>query len=257
MKLSVIIIAKNEQTVIRDCLESIQGLADEVILVDSDSSDATIKIAREFTAKIISAPTGDYSQLRNLGLKSATGDWLFYIDADERATPELIQEISQIMRSQGDPLRSYNLRSYKLYRKNIVFGRFIKHAGYWPDPVHRLFKKEALTGWTGRLHESPTVTGKIGLITTPITHYTVRSISAALEKSRAWSAIEAQLLFEANVPKVTWWKIIKAFKLELFRQLILRAGFLDGMPGFVLAYIRAYHQASVLVNLWHFQHQKS
>jgi len=88
-----------------------------------------------------------------------------------------------------------------------------------------------------------------------LAHYTIRSIAAALEKSRDWSAIEAQLLFEANVPRVTWWKIIKAFKLEFLRQLVLRLGVLDGMPGFVLAYIRAYHQASVLVNLWQKQQQ--
>lgn len=247
MKLSVIVITKNEQGVMKECLESILKVADEIILVDSGSTDDTVKIARELGAKIIAA-SGDYASLRSAGLKAAEGEWVFYIDADERVTAELIQEILQV--TQGEALRSY-----KLPRKNIVFGRWIKRGGYWPDPVHRLFKKEALTGWTGRLHESPQVIGQVGYLKQPLVHYTVRSIAAALEKSRDWSAIEAQLLFEANVPKVTWWKIIKAFKLELARQLILRLGILDGMPGIVLAYIRAYHQASVLVNLWQKQQQ--
>lgn len=249
MKLSVIVIAKNEQGVIKECLESTLKVADEIILVDSGSTDDTVKIAKELGAKIIAAG-GDYASLRNAGLKVAAGEWVFYIDGDERATAELIQEILQV--TQGLPLKSY-----KLKRKNIVFGRWIKHGGYWPDSVHRLFKKEALTGWTGRLHESPQVIGQVGYLKQPLVHYTVRSIAAALEKSRDWSAIEAQLLFEANVPPVTWWKIIKAFKLELVRQLILRLGILDGMPGIVLAYIRAYHQASVLVNLWHLQQRTS
>lgn len=247
MKLSVIVLTKNEATVIKDCLASIKDLADEIILVDSGSTDDTVKIAKEFGAKIIAAG-GDYANLRNTGLETGGGEWIFYIDADERLTPELTQEIKATI---SEP----HAISYKLQRKNIVFGRWIKHGGYWPDPVHRLFKKEALTGWTGRLHESPRVIGKVSYLKQPLVHYTVRSIAAALEKSRDWSAIEAQLLFEANVPRVTWWKIIKAFKLELVRQLILRLGVLDGMPGFVLAYIRAYHQASVLVNLWQKQQQ--
>jgi len=246
MKLSVIVLTKNEAMMIKDCLASIKDLADEIILVDSGSTDDTVKIARELGAKIISA-SGDYASLRNVGLKAASGEWIFYIDADERVSPELADEIKQIAKGEAT--------SYKLNRQNIVFGRWIKHGGYWPDPVHRLFKKEALTGWTGRLHESPQVIGKVGYLKQPLAHYTVRSIAAALEKSRDWSAIEAQLLFEANVPRVTWWKIIKAFKLEFLRQLVLRLGVLDGMPGFVLAYIRAYHQASVLVNLWQKQQQ--
>ena len=245
-RLSVIIIAKNEAKMIPDCLKSIKPLADEIILVDSGSTDSTVAISREFSATIIAAD-GDYSQLRNAGLKAAAGTWVFYIDADERATPELVQEVKTTISAPA-------AASYKLPRQNIIFGRWIKHGGYWPDPVHRLFQKTNLTGWTGKLHESPQVTGPVGLLHHHLIHYTARSIHTALSKSKHWSAIEAQLLFEAKVPPVAWWKIVKAFKLELFRQLVLRTGFLDGMPGIILAYIRAHHQASVLVNLWHLQH---
>ena len=254
MKLSVIVLTKNEAMMIKDCLASIKDLADEIILVDSGSTDDTVKIARELGAKIISA-SGDYASLRNVGLEATSGEWIFYIDADECVSPQLADEIKQIAKGEALPQQGLSLQSYKLPRKNIVFGRWIKHGGYWHDPVHRLFKKEVLESWTGKLHESPQVVGEVGQLKQPLAHYTVRSIAAALEKSRDWSAVEAQLLFEANVPKVTWWKIIKAFNLELFRQLILRLGILDGMPGLVLAYIRAYHQASVLVNLWQKQQQ--
>jgi glycosyltransferase involved in cell wall biosynthesis len=246
MKLSVIVLTKNEQEMIRDCLQSARQLAGEIIVVDSGSTDDTVKIATEFGAKII-ATSGDYASLRNAGLEAASGEWVFYLDADERVSPQLAQEI---LASQG-----VALRSYKLPRKNIVFGRWIKHGGYWPDPVHRLFQKEALKGWTGKLHESPQVVGQIGQLKQPLAHYTVRSMAAALEKSRDWSAIEAQLLYEAKVPRVAWWKIIKAFKFEFIKLFIFKLGFLDGMPGFILAYIRAYHQASVLVNLWQKQQQ--
>src|SRR3989344_8259075 len=252
MKLSVVIIAKNEQEVIGGCLGSVKDLADEIIVVDSGSTDDTVKIARELVAKIISA-SGDYASLRNVGLKAASGEWIFYIDADERVSPELTNEIRETVNYPLDARRYCS--SYKLPRKNIIFGRWIKHGGYWPDPVHRLFKKEALTGWTGRLHESPQVIGKMGYLKQPLAHYTVRSIAAALEKSRDWSAIEAQLLFEANVPGVTWWKIVKAFCFKLLSQLVIKRGIWDGMPGFILAYIQAFHKASVLVNLWQKQQQ--
>jgi len=249
MKLSVIILTKNEQDMIKDCLLSIKDLADEVIVVDSNSTDKTIKLAERLGAKVIPG-TGDYATLRDTGLKAATSGWIFYLDADERVSLKLATEIKQTIRQPFS-------QSYKLPRKNIIFGRWIKHGGFWPDPVHRLFKKEALTGWTGKLHESPRVSGPVGLLKNSLTHYTARSITKALTKSKHWSAIEAQLLYEAKAPRVAWWKIIKAFKFEFFHLFILKLGFLDGMPGLTLSFIRAHHQASVLVNLWQKQQQPS
>ena len=247
MKLSVIIIAKNEAKIIKDCLGSVKSLADEIILVDNQSTDKTAAVAKSTGAKVF-AGVGDYSQLRNMGLKAASGDWIFYLDADERVTSQLAQEILSVI---DNPLAD----SYKLPRQYIFLNRWIRHAGYWPDPTHRLFKKPALKKWTGKLHESPHVTGPIGQLKHPLLHSSPRSITAALEKSRSWAEIEAKLLFEAHAPKVTGLKILKAFCAHLFRQLVLRRGLFDGVPGLILAYIQAIHQASILINLWQLQTQ--
>lgn len=246
--ISAIIITKNEAKMLPSCLKTLKWV-DEIIVVDAQSEDETVTLAKKFAAKIVTVPDGtDYSTSRNIGQKTATGDWLFYVDADERITSELKKEILSTICD----LRS-KIYSYKLSRQNIMLGQWLKHGGFWPDYVHRLFHKDALIKWTGKLHESPTVKGEIGTLTHPIKHYTARTIRMALAKSARWAPIEAQLLYQANSPQVIWWKLIKVFFQKLFSVWIIKAGFLDGTRGFILAFIQATHQMSVLTSLWELQ----
>jgi len=250
MKLSAIIITKNEQVMLPECLKTLDW-ADEIVVVDSQSQDRTVNIAKNVGAKIISVPSGtDYSTARNLGLAAAKGNWILYIDADERVSPQLKREI--ISAARNNPGET----SYKVPRKNIMLGMWLKHGGFWPDYAHRLFSKDALIKWTGKLHESPTTKGTINKLKNPLTHYTARTISSALTKSAHWAPIEAKLLLGANASRVTWWRVIKVFKSKFFQVYIKRKGFLDGTRGLILAFIQAHHQASILVNLWQFQQQK-
>jgi len=255
MAITAIIITKNEETMLPDCLKSLNWV-DELIIVDSDSQDKTTEIAKKYNSKIISTPDStDYATARNLGLKHAARSWIFYIDADERVTSSLKKEIQDATStSSPQPI------SYKIPRQNIMLGRWLKHGGFWPDHVHRLFNSHALVKWTGKLHESPTVIGKTKSLSNSLQHFTARTISSALQKSALWAPIEAQLLFKAKSPKVSSLKIIKAFFQKLFQNLIVKKGFLDGARGIILAYIQASHHASTLVSLWQIQnssHEKT
>lgn len=249
MAISAIIITKNEAKMLPGCLKTLKW-ADETVVVDSESTDNTIDIARKAGAKIITVPDGtDYSTSRNTGQKTANNDWLFYVDADERVTPELRTEIKKTIGT-----NKLETRSYKLSRQNFMLGKWLKHGGFWPDYVHRLFHKDALVKWTGKLHESPTVKGEVSTLINPIKHYTARTIRGALAKSARWAPIEAKLLHQANVPQVTWWKLGKSFLQKFSGVYISKRGFLDGTQGFILAFVQATHQMSVLISLWELQH---
>ncbi len=246
--ISAIIITKNEAKMLPGCLKTLKWV-DEIIVVDSESTDETSEIAKKYGVKVITVPDGtDYATSRNVGQKTATSNWLFYVDADERITPALKQEILSILHS------SFSiLHSYKLPRQNIMLGQWLKHGGFWPDYVHRLFQQQALVKWTGKLHESPTVKGEIGIFANPIKHLTARTIRGALAKSARWITIEAQLLEQANAATVHWWKPIKAFVQQFFLVFIIKQAWKDGYRGFILAYIQSFHQMSVLVRLWELQ----
>ncbi|MBI2010583.1 MAG: glycosyltransferase family 2 protein [Candidatus Chisholmbacteria bacterium] len=261
MSLSAIVITRNEEAMLPGCLKSL-AFADEIIVVDAESHDKTINIAQKYHAKIITVPAdSDYSYSRNQGMKVAIGDWLLYIDADERVSQALREEIKQVVKDRvflQDPVLSTSQAlSYKIPRQNIMLGRWLKHGGFWPDTVHRLFSKNALIKWTGKLHESPTVRGEVKNIHHPLKHYTARTVRGALRKSSKWSQLEAGLLLKANSPKVNGLKVLKAFNTKLFDVYIKRLGFLDGARGLILAFIQAQHQASVLVNLWQMQNKDS
>jgi len=245
--ISAIIITKNEAKMLPGCLKTLQWV-DEVVVVDSESQDDTVNIAQKTGARVITVPDGtDYATSRNSGKKVAKGDWLIYVDADERVSPELKKEIISAT--------SYRLQttSYRIPRQNFMLGKWLKHGGFWPDYVHRLFHQPALVKWTGKLHESPTVKGDVGFLKTPIKHYTARTVKGAMAKSARWVTIEAQLFQQANVPKVVWWKPIKAFMQQFLQVFIFKHGWKDGTRGFILAYIQAFHQMSVLVRLWELQ----
>ncbi len=258
MSISAIIITHNEAKMLPGCLKSIEKLANEIVIVDSESSDQTVNIAQAHQAKIIIIPLNtDYASARNSGLAAASGEWILYIDADERITSKLKKEIFEITNyltaQQAHSPTASRYSSFKIPRQNIMLGAWIKHGGFWPDPVHRLFKKTALIKWSGKVHESPVVKGEVGLLNYPLKHYTARSINSALQKSYRWSSIEAQLLYEASTTRVAWWKLIKAFIQKFIEIFICKQGIRDGIRGLILAYIQAFHQMSVLVSLWQLQ----
>ncbi|MBU3956795.1 glycosyltransferase family 2 protein [Patescibacteria group bacterium] len=251
MKLSVIIIAKNEEKMIKDCLESVRQLADEIIYIDTGSTDKTSQIAKQYATKSINLPFKGlaYSQWRNRGLREAKGEWILYVDADERITPELRKEIQETM-----PNTQYT--AFAIPRRNFLLGKELRWGGWWPGYVKRLYKRDKLKRWRGELHEEPVFEGELGHLKEPMIHLQPKSIEPMLEKSIRWSKIEAKLLHEANHPPVTWWRILRMGATTLFDRLIKKQGFRDGTEGWIESIYQAFHTMIIYMQLWEMQVKK-
>ncbi len=236
---------------IGDCLESIKW-ADEIILIDSGSTDKTIEIAKKFGAKVIEVPSKklEYAKWRNKGLETAKGDWVLYLDADERVTPELKKEILQII-----SLKKPQHWAYAIPRRNFLLGKELRWGGWWPGYVKRLYKRDKLKKWQGELHEEPVFEGKLGHLKEPMIHLQPKSIEPMLEKSIKWSKIEAKLLHQANHPPVTWWRILRMGATTLFDRLIKKQGFRDGTEGWIESIYQSFHTMIIYMQLWEMQQQ--
>lgn len=249
MKLSAIVITKNAAAKISGCLASLK-FADEVIVVDSGSTDNTKELAVKLGAKVFEVENGGYSHSRNIGAQKAKGDWLLYVDADERVSLELAGEIDKRINGQIDN----QITSFKIYRKNIILGKWLRHGGWWPDPVHRLIKKSALKEWQGKLHEYPVIEGETGIITEPVIHYSKDSISQMVQNSRLFAPIEAGLKLKAGHPPVKIYHFILAMWREFWARGVLKAGWLDGIAGIIEIFYQMFHQFMVYSILWQMQY---
>lgn len=250
MKLSVVVIVKNEEEMIADCLESARW-GDEVVLLDGGSTDKTLEIAQQYKAKIIKQKTEEknYASWRNQGKDEAQSEWILYLDADERITPLLKNEIQQTINNK-------QYEAYAIPRRNFLLGRELKHGGWYPDYQVRLFHKSKLRGWVGDLHEQPEIEGSIGKLENPMVHLQPEKIEPALDKSINWSTIEARLLFESDHPQATWWRVLRMGATTLFERLIKKQGFRDGIEGWIESIYQAFHTMIVYMRLWEFQKEK-
>jgi glycosyltransferase involved in cell wall biosynthesis len=229
-KLSVIVITKNEAHNIRACLESV-AWADEIIVVDSGSTDETVAIAREFTSRVYSHDWPGFGAQKNRALGYATGDWVLSLDADERVTPELRAQINNLMeRADKD--------GYLLPRLSQFCGQFIRHSGWYPDYVLRLFKRVRGHFSDHLVHENVILQGSVGKLTSPLLHYSYLTAADVDRKVEQYASAAAQQMhnkgkvaygFDAPV-RAAW---------ALFRTYCLRLGFLDGVAGFRIACMNA------------------
>lgn len=245
MKTSAIIIAKNAGRLIEDCLESVSWV-DQIVLVDTGSTDETLELAKRFGVKVVETKDGDFSEWRNLGAKSAKSDWLLYIDSDERVTEKLREEIKRTILEGVDV-------AYAIPRKNFLLGHEMHWGGWWPDYVLRLIRKDALIEWRGKLHEQPKIKGKVGKLRNPLIHVTHRSLSEMVEKTNDWSEIEAQLLFVSHHPKMTWWRFFSVAFREFWYRGVLKLGFLDGPVGIIEIIYQMYSRTITYAKLWEMQ----
>lgn len=245
MKLSVIIIAKDAEEQIADAIESVRELADEVIVVDNGSTDRTREIAQYLKAKIIKHETRNFSELRNAGLKNATGDWIFYIDTDERITELLRENIKSGIRNQES-----EIAAYKIKRKNFYLGN---HEWPYIERMERLFKRSKLKGWKGKLHESPIIEGQVRELEGFLLHYTHRDLSSMIQKTIEWSQIEAELRFKAGHPKMTWWRFIRVMLTAFFDSYIRQGGWKIGTVGLIESIYQAFSIFITYARLWEIQ----
>jgi hypothetical protein len=247
--ISAIVITKNEEEKIGECLESLSWV-DEILVIDTGSEDKTIEIATKKKAIVVSYIKGGFSDWRNQGAKEARSDWLLYVDADERVTPLLRKEILRTIKDSTD------IALYAIPRRNIILGKEMKYGGWWPDYVKRLMKKRSFLKWEGDLHENPIVKGKLGHLKNPFVHIKHAKLSEMVEKTNKWSEIEAKLLLKSGHPKMVWWRFFRIMITELWHRLIRLKGFMDGTEGVVYAIYQMWSKFVTYGKLWEMQLEK-
>ncbi len=246
--LSAIIIAKNEEERIKVCLESVKW-ADEIILADNGSSDKTKQIAREYTNKIFEFDGLDFSEIRNKAFEKSLGEWVLYLDADERVLSPLRNELESLI-----TFADYS--AFAISRKNIIFGREVNYGFYKKDWVIRLFKRSDFIKWSGKVHESPKFKGKLGYTKNSLLHLTHRDIDQIVIKSLEWSKIDAQLRFESGHPKMSGWRFLRILFGEIFNQGIKRGGFFNGTVGVMDSILQSFSMFMTYIRLWQMQQDK-
>lgn len=225
--LSVILIVRNEAETIRETLRAV-AWADEIVVVDSGSSDDTVAICREFTDKVWITDWPGFGVQKNRALGYATGEWVLSIDADERVTPALQAEIAAALAAPGACV------AFELPRLSRYCGRAIRHSGWWPDPVCRLFKRGTARFSDDRVHERLVVDGPVGRLRQPLQHESFRDLDEVLAKVNHYSSESARML-QARGKRASLRKALGHGLWAFIRTYVLKRGFLDGREGFILA----------------------
>lgn len=226
--LSVAIITKNEEGNIKDCLQSVI-FARQIVVVDSGSTDKTLAIAQEFGCDIYQEGWHGFGAQKQLAINRCAQPWILVLDADERIPPETAAVIKSIITSSD-----IGAAGFTFSRKNYFQGRWIKHAGWWPDRILRLFKKNAGGMTKAAVHEAVEVQGRINNLDTPIEHYTESDLSKILLKIDKYSSLGANETFAAgkrSSPQGAFFRGLFTFVQDYF----LRGGLLDGKQGLTLA----------------------
>lgn len=247
-KLSVAIATFNEEKNIADCLKSISQLADEIIIVDGTSQDKTVEIAKKYTGKILVTENKPmFHTNKNMAIDDCTSPWVLLLDADERVTKELADEMKKIAK-EGSHFSAFWIR-----RKNYFLGKWLKKGGAYPDPVIRFFKKGK-----GRLpevsvHEQLKVQGEVGWLKNDLMHLADPSFSRYLLRSNRYTTLEAENIFQKNpgtgIFSIINYLFIKPF-IRFFLIYIRHLGVLDGFAGLVWALYSALHIVTSYVKYW-------
>tara|TARA_B100000767_G_C19728465_1_gene520538 strand:+ start:778 stop:1572 length:795 start_codon:yes stop_codon:yes gene_type:complete len=230
MDISVYIIAFNESEKIRDCINSVLW-ADEIIVADSHSTDGTIEIAQELGAKVVQIPFNGYGALRNEAISHCSGDWIFSLDSDERCTIEVRDEIISL-------IQETTLEIYRVPRKNFYMGRWIKHSGWFPNYRQpQLFKNGKMSYSLESVHEGYInhSNKKIGTLKNIIWQLPFKDAEEIIYKTNRYSSLGVSKLQDKGVNG----SILKAFLhgvWSFLKHYIFKLGFLDGGPGFVIAF---------------------
>ena len=227
MRLSVIIITKNEEKNIRTCLDSIAWV-DEIIVLDSGSTDNTVTICKEYSDKVYETDWIGFGQQKNRALKYASGDWILSLDADEWITPELKAEILMAIQNPGRYV------AFEIPRLSSYCGQYMHHSGWWPDYVTRLCRRGMARFNEQIVHERMIADGSVGRLSNHIMHSSFKDLEHVLTKLNRYSTDNANMLLDKG-EKSSLLKAILHGLWSFIHTYIVRAGFLDGRMGFILA----------------------
>lgn len=235
------IITHNEERNIEDALRSAADFS-EIIVVDSFSTDRTIGICRKYTDRVYQHEWPGYAKQKQRAVDYAAGPWVLILDADERITAELREEIAAVIEQTGHD-------GFSLQRKNFFLNRWIRHSGWWPDSIVRLFRKEKGALEDREVHEKVVIRGSVGDLSGCLEHYTYRTISDYVRKMDTYSGLAArEIRRRSGRPGLISLLVRPCF--TFFRMYILRLGFLDGMHGLLLAVLYGYYTFLKYAKAW-------
>lgn len=250
-KITVIIQVYNEEKNIAEAIQSGKLLSHDILVIDTESTDNTVEIAKKEGAQVKSFPNSHYVEpARQFGIEQASGDWVFILDADERLTPELAEEIKKILPTTHN---SY----FKIPRQNI-FGnkKWLEHGGWWPDLQMRLIKKADFVSWPSRIHATPEIKGTEGHLNNAFKHLFHGDIQQMVQKTGIYENIESDLLFKAN-RSVSTLILFRKFLGELSRRLLKRKGYADGDVGVIESVYQAFSKTITYIFLYEKKNSRS
>ena len=229
--LSAVVITRNEEANIGRCLQSLQ-IADEIIVIDSGSTDRTVEIAESMGARVFSIQWTGYGPAKKEGVSKASGKWIISLDADEELSPELAREIS------GTVLLEMEHNGYYTRRKTNFLGRWIYHCGWYPDYVLRLFKKADGDFNDSVVHERVVLNGRTGFLKGEILHYSYKNVERYFEKFNNYTTMGAEQAYKSG-KKAGWYHIALKPPVAFIKHYIMKLGFLDGLEGFIISVFSA------------------
>ncbi|WP_420642109.1 glycosyltransferase family 2 protein [Candidatus Leptofilum sp.] len=231
-ELTAVILTLNEANHITECIQSLSW-ADRVVVFDSYSRDDTAVLAEAAGAELLYSKFENYAQQRNAALDSLQTDWVFFVDADERGTPELGTEIRRVMAERLE-------RGWYVPRHNYIFGKLTKGAGWFPDYQLRLFKHGHVR-YERPVHEVAVVDGEIGNLQQPLIHYNYRDVGHFRAKQRAYTSYDASILYNEGIKPKPHNYILQPLR-QFHWRLITLAGYKDGLHGLRLSLYMAYYE---------------
>ncbi|MCL4353574.1 glycosyltransferase family 2 protein [Patescibacteria group bacterium] len=249
--ISAVVLTKNEEKNIVDCFETLLW-CDEIVVIDDYSKDRTIEIIQnqESRIKIYRRHlAGDFSAQRNFGLDKARGDWIIFVDADERVPSSLREEIVQLA---ANPISRFD--GFYIQRRDFMWGRQLRHGETGNIKLLRLAKKNA-GRWEGKVHEEWRIRGRIGRLENPLLHYPHQTISEFLKEINFYTDLRSQELYTIGIHG--YWLSVIFYPLgKFFLNYFFKMGFLDGLPGFVFSVFMSFHSFLVRGKLWTIYHKK-
>jgi glycosyltransferase involved in cell wall biosynthesis len=249
--ISVVILTKNEEKNIKDCIQSLE-FCDEIIILDDYSTDKTLEVVKRISDERIKSfqhhLNQDFSQQRNLGLSKATCAWVLFVDADERVPEKLKKEIEIAV------LSGYTYNGYFLKRQDVMWGKKLTHGETANITLLRLAKKDVGV-WKGPVHETWNVKGKVGELSSPLEHYPHQTLKEFIREIDWYSSLRAKELHNQKI-RSNFFSTILYPKVKFIQNYFLRMGFLDGIQGFLVACVMSLHSFLVRAKLYQLNHEK-
>lgn len=245
-ELTIIIISKDDSDVIKDAILSAKQLTNNIVVIDSNVDNITLKICQKLGVRNIRHPFKNFADQRNFAISYITTSWVYYLDSDERITPAFCREVEEKIRNFNE---NSSISGFVVNRRTYYFGKDWNFI----DKVERLFFRKRFLGWHGVVHETPKVDGEFLEIMSPIIHLTHRNLTQMVRKTNEWSNYEAYLRFKNNHPPLVPWRFIRVMITEFINSYFRNKGYKNGTYGIIEAMYQSFSIFITYAKLWELQ----